>query len=160
MKKKYLTCLYVVRFNGTTGSYPSNDTAPALQHQKPDIGIKKLEAGVLEKSERGMWESAYLYDANAPKGTPPIYTYHHSTGTIRHTKEVVERMRLSKKVDDSLPYRAYIIPTPCLQQQGRKPQTRFVANIEDARSYLVENVLKILVYRVIDNALTKTFLNV
>ena len=110
--KKCLSRLFIVRRNGSTGNFPSNDNAHNIAESNRESGIKKLESGVLDGSEANRWEIAYLYDATAPLGSHPLHCYHHSTGIRRISKEEAEQLRLfDNRNRKDAPYRAYIVPS-------------------------------------------------
>ena len=57
---KNLSNLYLVRHDGTTGSYPSNDTALDYAAKDPERGVLRLEKKILKGTEYARWKIAYL----------------------------------------------------------------------------------------------------
>lgn len=154
--KKYLSCLYIIRHNGSTGTFISNDNSGALLHGLPETGIKKLEHNVLNGSERGKWRKAYLYDSRSCKGAAPVHAYHHSRGTQRITKQEAEELAMYDQ-NITAKYNAYIIPTAAKQKEGKKPYTNPIAEIEDARDFLKPDVWQIRVFDIRTNELVQAF---
>lgn len=157
--KKHLTRLYVVRFDGSTGCYISNDNAHSLATGYKEGGIKKLEQNVLGGSENQKWEIAYLYDAMLPSPSPPIHAYHHSRGWSRLTKKEAEELRFFDKNKSLGNYRAYVIPNDEAQQAGRKPTTHEIEDPDHARRFFRDDTYKIQVYDRFGSLIKTYFLN-
>jgi hypothetical protein len=157
--KNHLTTLFIVRMDGTKGTFISNDAVPAIQHNQEERGVQKLESGVLDGSEKGKWLIAYVYFAHTPPGTAPLHAYYHSTGIQRMTKEEAEYMRMFNSPTKK-EYKAYIIPTSEQQAKGQKPKTEWIENPEAAAQFLNKNVWKVLVYLGDNKLPIKTFLAV
>lgn len=158
--KNCLSRLFIVRKNGSTGNFPSNDNAHNLAEGNREAGVKKLESGVLMGSEENRWEIAYLYDARMPLGAPPLHCYHHSTGTQHISKEEAEQLRLFDKNNrKDKPYRAYIIPTAEEQKKGKTPDTKPLDSIEDGRDFLKTGIWRVQVYDALTNCLVQSYIH-
>ena len=147
MPNNHLTTLYVVRFDGTTAPYPSN------HNKNREKGIIKLKA-ILENKEDGHWEIAYLYDAQAPEGTPPFCAFHYTKGTEELDKVTAEalRRRYNKKDKERTPFKAYCIPNLAKKIMGATPYPLTLpSNLKEAKKRSMDELRskqleKVLIY--------------
>lgn len=147
MAKQHLTALWIVRKNGTTDTYISNDSAPDLQHKNPARGIARLEKNILMGTESTKWEIAYLYDATQPKGSAPLHAYHFTKDTEQLTKADAEYLRVIHQAGKGRgKYRAWVIPSREAQEEGEKCRAEFIEEIEDGIQLIRGNVVKVMVY--------------
>lgn len=135
------TRLYLVRYDGTTGNYPSNHNGNRAK------GIEKLK-NILRGKEAGEWAIAYIYDAQTPTGTPPLFAFHPSEGVREITKERAEQLRAKANQGvNAYKYRAYCIPRIEEQVQGAAPYPIKVRTVQQAVQELrAKDLEKIILY--------------
>lgn len=128
------TRLYIVRYDGTTGNYPSNHNGNRAK------GIEKLK-NILRGKEAGKWAIAYIYDAQTPTGTPPLCAFHPSEG-------VKEQLRTKANQGvNAYKYRAYCIRRIEQQIQGDTAYTIKINTVQQAVQELrAKNLEKIILY--------------
>lgn len=133
--------LFVVRKDGTTGTYNAN------YRNNMQKGIEKLKK-VLESSEFGKWAIAYIYRGADPVGTPPLMSFHPSRGTIELDKITAETLR--RKYNNNIreyKYKAYCIPSVKNQIKGQRCYTLKIKNLDQARQEIkLHSLKKVIIY--------------
>jgi len=138
-RKEALTNLFIVRKDGTTGTYPSNHNRNSAK------GIAKLK-NILTGKEKGNWEVAYLYDNTTTNGGNPISSFHYTCDTEELDKVTVEELRRQHNGYKLL--RAWCIPNVLSQVlKSAEPYPIYVTSKEEAiNEKRRKNLSKVFVY--------------